>query len=202
MIDLPATPGPVDLTWRQIDFGGQLTPPLGGEVQRVNRLGNRLAVAVTLPPMRPADAAAWVVALNLALTQGARWLIRQVELDVGVPGMPVVDGAGVAGSVLPIRSATAGYVFRTGQFVTVVAADHRATHLVAAPATVGGDGKTTLTIVPPLRVAPADGDSVLVTAASIATGVTIEGLLEGDGFEWTIDRARRVGLSFTISEQR
>lgn len=194
MIVVPATPGPVATDWRQVDYGGNLTPPLGGPVQRVNRLGNRLAVTVTLPPMTPAQAGAWVMALNRAVREGARWAIRQVEQTIGPIGTPVVDGAGQAGATLVIRSAQPGGTLFESQFLTIVTAAARYTHMASA-AIVGTDGKVSLSIVPPLRAEPANGDQVLIA------GPTIDGLLEGDGVAWTVDRARRFGLSFTIVEQ-
>lgn len=195
MIDLPTTPGPVNLDWQQLDFGGELTPALGGESQRVNRNGNRFAVTVTLPAMTPADAAAWVGALNAAVRSGARWRVRQVELVIGTPGSTVVNGDGQAGNALTIRGGAAGYVARISQCFSLVHAGRRYLHLLTSATTLNGSGSGTLAFETPLRVEPADGD-VLEFAQPI-----IEGRVSNDGFGWSIDRARRVGISFTITER-
>jgi hypothetical protein len=192
MIDLPLTPGPVSLGWQLIDFGGRQTPALGGPVTRVNRLGMRLAVAVTLPPMIAADGRRWVSALQQAVTQGARWRVRQPDLAIGAPGQPVVDGAGQSGSELTLRGAQPGYAFRTQQLVSIEG--RLAT--VASGVLVAANGEVTLPLTYPLRAEPADGAAVEVGAPMI------EGLLESDGLPWSISLARHYGLSFTIAEAR
>lgn len=194
-IDLPATPGPVDIAIRQIDFGGTLTPGLGGPVQRINRNGNRFAIAVQLPPMKPIDARAWLAALNLGVQQGVRWRLRQVELQPGSPGNVRVNGGGQAGSMLSVAGANPNYPFRLGQFFTLVHGGQRYLHQLAAPTNASSTGTATLTIVPPLRIEPA-ADDLLEIGQPI-----VEGLLADNGFEWSIDRARLAGISFTILER-
>lgn len=194
-IDLPATPGPVDIAIRQIDFGGTLKPGLGGPVQRINRNGNRFAIAVQLPPMKPIDARAWLAALNLGVQQGVRWRLRQVELLPGSPGNVRVSGGGQAGSTLAVTGANPNYPFRLGQFFTLVHGGQRYLHQLAAPTNATSGGTATLTIVPPLRIEPSDSD-VLEIGQPI-----VEGLLADNGFEWSIDRARLAGISFTILER-
>src|SRR3546814_9494938 len=51
-IILPTTPGIRSATPSLISYGGLLSPSLGGAVQRLNRLGDRHALKVSLPPMR------------------------------------------------------------------------------------------------------------------------------------------------------
>ena len=192
MIDLPLTPGPVTLEWHEIDFGGRQTPALGAAVTRVNRLGNRLAVTVPLPPMTATDGLAWVVALRQAVKQGACWRVRQPGLTIGAPGQPVVDGAGQSGASLAVRSAQPGYAFRRGQVVTVGGR----LLMLASSIAVGADGKAVLPLTDALRAEPVNGESVNAAAP------TIEGLLEGDGVPWSVSTARHYGLSFTIAEVR
>ena len=194
-VDLPATPGPVEVAIRQIDFGGTLTPGLGGPVQRINRNGNRFAVAVQLPPMKPIDARAWLVALNRGVREGVRWRLRQVELLPGSPGTVRVNGAGQAGTSLQVDGANPNYPFRLGQFFNIIHSGQYYLHQVAAPVNASSTGTATLSIETPLRIEPADN-------ALIEIGQPlVEGLLADNGFEWSIDRARLVGISFTIMER-
>lgn len=195
MIDLPRTPGPVDLNWQQIDFGGDLTPALGGPAQRVNRNGNRFAVTVTLPAMTPAVAAAWVAALNAAVRSGARWRVRQVEMVIGVPGAPVVNGGGQAGSTLAITGGQPRYTARTALFFSLLSGGQRYLHLLTAATQLDASGAGTLAFETPLRVEPENGDAV-----EIAQPI-IEGKVSDGGFPWSISRARRVGITFTITER-
>lgn len=194
-VDLPATPGPVDIAIRQMDFGGTLTPGLGGPVQRINRNGNRFAIAVQLPPMKPIDARAWLVALNRGVREGVRWRLRQVELLPGSPGAVRVDGNGQAGTGLAVAGANPNYPFRMGQFFTLVHGGQRYLHQIASPVNATSGGTATLLIEPPLRIEPVDGDLLEIGQP------LVEGLLADNGFEWSIDRARLAGISFTILER-
>src|SRR3546814_3983584 len=55
VIVLPSDPAPNGATPMRRDFGGTLTPLLGGPEQRINRLGTRLGIRVSMPPMRNGD---------------------------------------------------------------------------------------------------------------------------------------------------
>lgn len=195
MIALPTTPGPVSLDWQEIDFGGVLSPPLGGTDQRLNRLGNRWQLTVQLPPMAPQFAGPWISALSRGLREGVRWNIRQVEMEVAALASCAVAGAPGAGGVsIPVATSSA-YTFKAGQAVTFVSGEtgRRYVHLVHDPVAITSTG--TLTFNPPVRYDPAVSDIILVTQP------TIEGFLIGDGLSWTVDRARRVGLTFAIRER-
>lgn len=196
MIDLPTTPGPASLSWHYVDFGGRMTPPLGGEVQRVNRLGNRLSLMVDLPPMPPAAAKVWISSLMRGVSEGVRYRIRQRGVEIGAPGAPVVDGDGQGGAALTIRGGTPRYAFREGQFVSLLSEGRRYVHMVTAPALLDAAGGGTIPIVPMLRVEPADGD-VLEVAAPI-----IEGLPDDGGLGWVIPQNRLIVLSFLIAEMK
>src|SRR3546814_18932709 len=80
-IILPTTPGIRSATPSLISYGGLLSPSLGGAVQRLNRLGDRNALKVTLPPMRSEpDGRTYESKLRRALQPGA---IRSEEPRVG-----------------------------------------------------------------------------------------------------------------------
>lgn len=193
---LPAEPVPQRWTPRALDWGGELVPPLGGETQRLNRLGDRFAIEVTLTPTQDAALAlAYVSRLRRARREGARLPFPQLNLAVGSPGDVRVDGAGQAGSWLAVRGATAGYAFREGQFFSLVSDGRRHLHSVAAAATASAAGLALLAIEPMLRVSPSDGDVVEVAAPMI------EGFVGGNEQGWTVDIAGTVGLSFTLTER-
>jgi hypothetical protein len=196
IVDLPKTPSSMELGIRMIDYGGTLTPGLGGPTQRINRNGNRFAISVTLPPMIALDARGWLSALNLGVQQGVRWRFPQVELYPGSPGNVVVDGNGQAGSLLAVRGCNPNYPFKLGQFFNVVHDGRHYLHQVVAPTNANSLGDAVLAIVPPLRMEPQDGD-VLVIGQPI-----IEGLLEGNGFQWSVGQNRLTNIGFTIVESR
>lgn len=194
---LPADPVPQSWVPRPLDWGGELTPMLGGEVQRLNRLGDRLAVDVTLTPTRDAALAqAYVSRLRRARRDGALMAWPQLNLAIGDPGDVRVDGGGQAGATLAVKGLAPGYPLREGQFFSLVSDGHRYVHAVATAATAPSSGLLTLAIEPRLRVVPSNNDVIELAAPKI------EGLVSGLDGGWTIDIAGTVGLSFTIAEQR
>lgn len=193
---LPASPGPLVLSWQLLDFGNTQKGALGGASQRINRLGNRWAVNVTMPPLTPLQARNWSAGLTAALQNGVRLAIVQPELPTGTPGTVRVNGAGQAGPALVCDGASAAYVARIGQWASVITGGRRYLYQIAADATATGGGALTLTLTTPLRVAHADNDLVELAAPEI------EGLIVGLP-EWGIDVDYLTrGFSFTIEEAR
>lgn len=193
---LPASPGPVSLAWQLLDFGNTQKGALGGAAQRINRLGNRWAVNVTMPPLTPLQARNWSAGLTAALQNGVRMAIVQPDLATGAPGTVRVNGAGQAGAALVCDGAGAGYVARIGQWVSIITGGRRYLYQIAADATATVGGALTLTLTAPLRVEHADNDLVELAAPEI------EGLIVGLP-EWGIDVDYLTrGFSFTIEEAR
>ena len=193
-VTLPTEPAPEDIGWVPVDFGGTLQGPLGGRAQRVNRLGNRWAMRVEIPKMSVEDGLIWSAALVRAVQSGALYQVRQPGLDIGTPGMPLVNGANQAGSVLIADGFTAGYEMVAGQFFSIIVSGRRYLHQIAADVTASGGGAATLAITPALRVSPAD-NAVLEFAQPY-----IEGLL-GDLPSWFFRTGRIArGFAFTIEE--
>jgi hypothetical protein len=180
-----------------LDWGGTLRPIFGGSLQKLNRLGDRFALSVTMPPLPTADAGRiWVASLILAQRQGAIMRFYQPGFDPGEPGSPVVDGAGQAGSSLALRGFVPGYVVRFGQFFSMIVGGRYYIEMAAADATADSDGKMVLPISPMMRMRPSSG--------TICDFVNpkIEGLLDGERREWTLDVALFTGLTFQIEEAK
>lgn len=196
LVLLPARPGPVDVEWQYLDFGGTLSGGLGGPDQGVNRLGNRWACMVTLPAMEEDDARYWIAALTRGRRKGVRWKLRQHDLDIGTPGAPVINGDGQAGDVIDIGGMTPHYALRVGQWFNHVQADHHYLYKVSAPGSVNADGEVSAQIEPPLRAEGMDGDVLLFG------GPVIEGRLVGNNVSWTVDSVIQSGLQFGIRESR
>ncbi len=195
-VTLPDTPGTVSATPRLLDFGGLITPALGGEQQRINRLGNRWGITATLPPMRiEPDGRRWTAALCEGLTDTVLFPFPQVDFNTGVPGAPVVNGAGQTGSTINLSGFTPGYFVRKGQFFSVISAGRRYLYQVRADVATDAAGAAAVPITPMLRKSPANGD-----ACEFAVPM-IEGFLQDSGIAWTVDLARTVGLEFTIFER-
>lgn len=196
VIALPSYPGPSAVAWELIDFGNTQQGALGGAAQRVNRLGGRFRLTVTLPPMEPAIAREWAASLNRGLRLGVSWQVRQVGTPTGIPGAVLVNGGSQAGNALIVDGGAAGYVAKIGQWASILTGGQRYLYQLAATTQLSGTGTGTLQLEPALRVQPADNDPVELGAP------VIEGLLDAP-LGWSIDANRLVnGFSFTIEESR
>lgn len=165
---------------RMITWDGELVPPLGGEVQHLQRLGTRHAVDMTIPLMRSEpDGRIWSTKLRLAKLYGARAWYRQDNFPVGTPGSPVVDGSNQTGSVLAMRGFVPGYQVRFGQAFSHLSNDRYFLYFSAADVTANGAGKLTLPIFPMLRRIANDGETLEWTTP------IIEGSLSGNEVAWT-----------------
>lgn len=194
MITLPAEFVPREAAPQLLDFGMLLRPASGAPALRVNRTGSRFVLQVTFPPMQPEKARRFVALMQRAKREGLRMAFPLMGLVQG-GGAAKVDGSGAAGTSLPLKNMTAGFMVRQGMWLTVEAADGtRCLHTVAEAARVASNGKVTLSIEPPLRVALVNDDDVAVAAP------TIEGLITSD-VSWTLPVNRVVaGLGFTLEE--
>ncbi|MFN3819952.1 hypothetical protein [Blastomonas sp.] len=193
---LPERPGPADVQWQYIDFGGNLPGGLGGPEQRVNRLGNRWACTVILPKMEEHEARYWIAALTRGVRLGVRWKLRQRDLDIGSPGSPVILGDGQAGDMIAIGGMTPNYPLRVGQWFNHVQDGKHYLYKVSGPGDANADGEVIAQVEPPFRAEGMDGDVLLFGAP------VIEGSLTGNGLSWTVDNAIHTGLQFGIRERR
>lgn len=201
MIIIPEKPASrVDVP-RLIDFGGFLTPAGGGPVQRLNRLGNRYAVTVTMPPMRGSQARIFVNRLIRGKSEGARMAWPLDGFDPGAPlvgGAPVVvDGSGQAGRQLSIRSIAPHYAFREGQPISLEVDGQHYFDFIAQATVVGAGGTATITLSQMLRIEPPDG-AVLHVAKPM-----IEGFIVGSEISWEqAISGFTEGIQFEIQEAR
>lgn len=177
-----------------IDFGGSLEPYLGGVTQRIDRLGSRWGLEVSLPPLDAEEARVWFSRLVQAKREDALLPWPQVA-GVGAEGAPRVNGAGQNGTALSVDGLPASKAVKEGWFFSLIAGGRRYLHLIAADATASVGGAVTLTIEPELRVIPPD-NAVIELAAPI-----IEGELQGDTVRMSINLLTDYGFSFVIAER-
>lgn len=195
MIDLSDAPI-ASAVPRLVRWGSELTPVLGGVTQRLDRLGSRHAIEVQMPPMRiEADGRRWIARLLRASQEGGRIAFPQVEFHPGPCGRPTVGTATAAGRTIPISGATAHYVVKEGQWLSVVHGGRSYLYCCIAQVVLNAAGAGFVPVDVLLRSPLSIGDPVELAAP------VIEGWLAGDGYEWTIERSRTVGLSFTIAER-
>lgn len=192
-IMLPSTPGVRAVRMMVLSFGSVLTPFLGGPTQRINRLGTRWAMRVTMPPIRAEAARPWLDALSRGTEDGVVMRIPQ-DIDVGDPGAPLVSAAVTAGMVLPIKGLTPGYAVKASQRLTVIHNGRRYNHVFSADGVANGSGVLSAAIWPMIRTGLSINDVVEIAEPKI------EGWLDGN-FEWDVLTMPWVQLpDFTISE--
>lgn len=195
-ITLPTTPGIRSAVPSLISYGGLLSPSLGGAVQRLNRLGDRHALKITLPPMRSEpDGRIYASKLRRALQEGAIFSWPQDQFTVGTVGTPLVNGAGQTGTTLVLDGFAASYAVREGQFFSILHGGRHYLHSAAAATGANGTGQISLPIFPMLRISPAD-NAVCEFAAP-----KIEGWLTGGQVDWSLMLEPWIQIpDFTITE--
>lgn len=195
MIDLPEYPSPNGATPRVLDFGGFLEPASGAQVQRINRMGNRYAVAFTMPPLtNQKHGRIWVNRLVRGQQEGARIEYPLLDFYPGTPGNFVVDGNGQAGKTLHIRGGTPRYAFYEGQPFSLEIGGQHYLDFIAAGTIADASGDATITLTQMLRAEPSDGDPLHISKPMI------EGFIMGDQLSWSILVERLIGISFEIHE--
>ena len=183
-INLPVNPSPASAKFRYLEYGARLSAPLGGSTQNIMRLGDRLAMDVTLPPMTEEQANNWIAAHLEAKATG-----QTVRMRVPSPVGPTpVTMSGIANQASATVLTGDLSQIKRGQWFTYQAADgflylHKITRVSGS----------TIGVSPRLRRSFNGGVSMDYPA--------IEGWLD-TGFEWDVGVAQIVGLSFNITESR
>ena len=196
VIDLPAWAIPNSAEPYLRDFGGILTPFLGGPEQRINRLGTRFGIRLTLPPMRTRDDA---LIVQSRLLRGREDRLRaewpQPDFDTGSPGASAVSAGVTSGTSVPLKNMTPGYTVREGQMLSIRRGARRYMHMFAADGTVAAGGTLQAAIWPMIRASLLSNDVVDIAAPMV------EGLVSpGDELSWQISVDRLASFSFTIAE--
>jgi hypothetical protein len=195
MIELPLDAIPNGATPGYVDFGGFLTPALGGRVQRIDRMGNRFKMAFTFPPFKAADLGRIVVSrLIRAKTEGIRLDVPMLGFKPGAVGYPLVDGAGQSGRTLTADGFTPHYAIREGQWFNHIQGDDCLLYNMDAAVMADASGEAELDLSPMLRIEPADND-VLNFAKPM-----IQGYVLGEEWRWEWNLAHHVGIEFEVEE--
>lgn len=192
-IQMPDCPLPNESTPFLRDFGGVLTPFLGGPEQRINRIGTRFGVRFLMPEMDGEEARAYVAKLLRGRFDRVIMPWPQTVYGQGDPGSPKLNANVTGGSAIPIKDLDAGYTIREGQFFSIVHAGRRYIHMATGPLT----GPGALGIFPPLRTALSTNDVVEIEAPMI------EGMVSpGDEISWNNAIDLTTAIPFTVVESK
>jgi len=194
-VSLPTNPAPNGATPLLLDFGGELTPFLGGPVTRLNRIGSRLSIRVTMPPLRGAVARQFQVRLLRGKSEGAILPWPLLDLDPGSPPDPRISATS-NGSALSINGLGSGYQFVEGQPISVIHGGRRYVHLITGAVTAP-TGSANVGVFPPTRTAYSVGSVVEISAPKIEGSVS-----PGDELSWEMAVTHTMGFSFSIVESR
>lgn len=176
------------------EFGGILTPPLGGVRQRIDRAGTRWALDCETPQMEmEPDGREWSARIVSAKREGALIAIPQPDLVIGNPGNPAVSVTVQSGRLVPIAGMAPGYVLRAGQWVSFVRAGQRFADQVRAAVIADANGTAVIPIQYLLRRSLVAGDVVEVSKPMM------EGSIVGD-ISWPNDTTGFTAFAFQIEE--
>lgn len=192
-IALPDTPFPASMTPRLVTGRAELRPAFGGDVQRLNRVGSRFAIDVTLPVMTYAQAQDWSDINDE--TDTVTMQIVQPGLNTGAPGTPLVNGAGQSGTTLILDGLTPYYVLRKNQWISVSTGGRLYAYRVKTEVAASAGGAVSVVLTTMLRASPADNSPVQIAAPRI------EGFATVPDDAWATNTAGHVALSFTIEER-
>lgn len=178
-----------------VDFGGTLTPALGGPRQRINRLGTRWSFAMETPMLEAdPDLRIWASRLARAkLETGLIW-IPEPDLVFGPEGAPRVAQAVAGGTSLPLSGLSARLAIPEGKWLSIIHDGRRYVYRVARDMAATAGGTVALPIYPLLRTRLAAGDVVELARPKV------QGEIDGE-FSWDVPVSRFASLSFTIAEE-
>jgi hypothetical protein len=196
-IALPTCPLPDSMQPFLRDFGGHLTPFLGGPEQRINRIGTRFGVRYTMPLMESEEARAFIARLMRGRFSRVLMPWPATEFDFGDPGGPIISASAGGGSAISVEGLDLGYTIREGQFFSIVHSGRRYVHMSTGDVTPNGSGIAAIGIFPPLRTAVALNDPVELASPMI------EGLVSpGDELGWSIALELETAIAFSVVESK
>ena len=169
------------------------TPFLGGNPQRVNRLGDRWGAAFGTPPMREGTARAWEAFMTAA--QGGETVVMD-WIEIWQPrrsyGTPLVRGAGQSGTSLLIDGLPPHARIEAAKFFSIFDGSKRSIHKTIEISTADASGIATLNFSPMLPFPPSDNAVIELARPKL------QGRMDPKPELYSFDVNRLVGCSFTV----
>lgn len=193
MIELPsfASPRSASPTFLDAGFTQRGVQSLG----RIDRKGSRYKVAFSFGPYPPAQGDIMVARLIAGKQAGLR--VRYPLLrSQGAPGSPLLNGSVTSGRIINIDGLTPGYVCGEGFWLSLVKDGRHYLHSVGIGGTANGAGQLQIELNELLRD-PFPDNAVVNLAQPM-----VEGIIEGDAWQWYLANERNIPIEFTIEEAR
>lgn len=194
LVALPTCPVPNEAQPLLRDFGGILTPFLGGPEQRINRIGTRMGLRVTMPEMDIDEGRVFVARLMRAKKEGGIFPWPLFDFDPGNPPNPQIN-ASSNGTALSIKGLGTSAI-REGQPLSVIHNGVRYMHFATGDVSPSG-GVAAVGVFPPTRTTYTANDTVEIAAPKIEGNV-----LPGEELSWQIALDNGWTIPFTIVERR
>lgn len=183
---------------RAVDVVGLGESPFtfGQEVQQ--HQGQRWEADIELPPMKRADAEAWIAFLLKLKGRYGTFLLR--DTISGTPrgtwaGSPLVNGAHAAlATAVALDGFTPGATVSEGDWFSFGSGTSTRLHKSLTTATANGSGQVTLDIWPHLR------ESLLDNAAVVSSNATGTFRLASNTRAWDVELAQVYGIRFSAVE--
>lgn len=174
-----------------LEFGGIQRGSLGGPSQNIQRLGNRWAFALALPPL-PAGTP-WTGLIAAAKQEGALIRILEPNYTGGAIGAPTVRTVTAGGTSVPLQGLTPNATVPS-KWISFIVGGVRYAHLIVAPAAANGQGQTTITVTPMLRV-PLPAGTIAEIGSPKAQGLLV------DRLSWSLGTSRLIGFTLQLEER-
>lgn len=195
-LTLPTNPAPRQASPLKVSFDGVLTPFMGGPVNPIGRLGTRLGLRVSYPPIRGAVARQFQS--RLVRGQNERVILDWplLDLDPGSPPNPQIN-ASSSGTAISVKGLGPSYVYQEGQPLSVIHDGRRYMHLMTGGGAANGSGVATIGIYPPSRVTYSVNDTVEIEQPKI------EGLVSpGEEWSWGYALEHTMDFAFSVIETK
>lgn len=191
---LPTSPRPSRMAHRFISARNETRPSSGGPIGRNLRPGTRSAWDFDYPPMSYVKS----LAFDDLTTEDETVVvdILQPGLVIGTPGTPLVNGSNQSGRTLNLMGLTPGYVFRKGQWLSIIQGGQRFAYKSSAAATADGSSNMALPLRTMLRL-PSVNNALVEIAQPKAEGWVT---LDQNAHEISATD-RLVRLRFTLEER-
>jgi hypothetical protein len=196
IISMPTTPSaPQTIDFTANDVVAMSVSPFTGQQQVQDWQQGWLEASVSMPPLTHVQAQAWIAFLMSLRGQANVFQLGDplaTSPRGSGAGTPLVDGGSQYGFSLATKgwTASASGVLLPGDWLQIGYRLYRNLGTVNA----NGAGKATLSIWPPLRESPADGDAITLN--------NTKGLfrLKGNARKWSETQARVYGIQIDIRE--